>query len=176
MKILGLLILVITSGLTMANEENYQISENYYGEKIVYIDGLFGEGEKKYILRASRGPKWGTDVEFVSKLVGGDFAERARNWNEVEQPTRECPHFTHEDFVNSMESFKYEIRWKAVKNASGKGRSKFYIINVDFILRPNEYKECRYLGITEEYVIRNPQNKNEEPEYLGLLVKTLERN
>lgn len=150
---------------TFANSD-YTIREGRYGTQYVQIQGLEQDLFQKYVVKNSRGPKWGQDADFISDVVNEDFWERHTYWNESGYPEQECPDFSREDFDDSIEA-GYGLSWQAVKKKSGSSKTVFYLAQYTITIEAPT-KSCTYVQSGDSYVFLNKVIDG-KPTYLGYL-------
>ncbi|MEO0335456.1 MAG: hypothetical protein AAF202_03630 [Pseudomonadota bacterium] len=146
--------------------EDHQVWQGDW-EANVYIDGLQEDLFQKYIIKKSRGPKWGEDVDRMSDLADRDFYERSTYWAESGYPEMECPDFTEQDFDSSYA--EYGLRWEAVKKKTGSSKTVYYLATYQLTL-VSSAKTCTYFQSPEEkFVFLNKRDESGDPIYLGVL-------
>jgi hypothetical protein len=169
MKNLLFSIVLMTLSLTAFGTEkstDYTTFTGKYGTKYVYIDGLQRDLFQKFVIKNSKGPKWGT-TENVERTTKVDFWEAHTYWSEDGYPYDECPNFTEEDFEYA--ETEYSFTWEAVKRLSGPKKTVFYFAYFNIHLYGNNSKTCKYIGSSTTYVYLNKYDKKGDLVYLGKL-------
>ncbi len=162
------LILFFAFSTTALASTDYTVWVNEYDEKLVFIEGLKEDLFKKYNIKYSRGPKWGTN-DTLYKVLDTDLYERASYWSESGYPYGKCPGFTERDFEYADEEVTFSFTWESIKKVEGSKKTVFYLAqyNIEFSVNG---KTCKYVQRDDQkYVFLNKLDENGLPIYLGEL-------
>lgn len=167
MKLVSVFLLVLTLFSTLSFAADHQVWEEKYGDKFVYINGLEPNLFQKYVVAWSRGPAWGQDIYDLATMTGTDFNEWSSYLFEDGYPFDTCGDFTEEDFEN-IDEHSFGMEWESVKLKKGPKRSVYYLAYFVSWISVGK-KSCKIEMSSEAFVFLNPQNKKEDPVYLGRL-------
>ncbi|MCY4643571.1 MAG: hypothetical protein OXB88_03045 [Bacteriovoracales bacterium] len=160
--------LLLTALTTFASGENYQTCMGEYDQKFVTIPGLEAGLFQEFKIQNSRGPRWGSHIEYNIDDV--DLHEQASYWNEDGYPDYACEHFTLDDFEYANEAqYDFGVDWQSVKRLEGSQKTVFYLATPYITIYGRGGKECS-LGVSEyDFVFLNELDEDGDPIYLGRL-------